>query len=207
MRIKINYKLTVIEKMKRSYIIKNSIFIVFGLVSVCCLFILILSMHRLPEISLGRPYRTMIDRKVSTNELGKFAEMMLEMLPENLAFTVFVPSTKAFERDLQLHVNNSLVGEKMNDTYAIITRVLSFSAVPRTLSSVSIPFGKEVSYDSVSGFTLYISKSLDGMLVVNRVRSERVDLKKGNIVVDIMDGVIMDAEFEQSVQLDYSEGN
>ncbi|KAH7548205.1 hypothetical protein JRO89_XS14G0083200 [Xanthoceras sorbifolium] len=153
----------------------------------------------LPEISLGRPYHIMINRKVSANELGKFAEMMLEMLPKDLAFTVFVPSAKAFERDLKLQVNNSLVGDKMNNTYAIISRVLGFSAVPRTLSSVSVPFGEEISYDSLSGYPLYVSKSLDGMLVVNTVRSERVDLKNGKIVVHIMDGVIMDAEFEQSI--------
>ncbi|KAK2637289.1 hypothetical protein Ddye_032081 [Dipteronia dyeriana] len=193
--------------MKRSYILKNSIFLVFVVVSVCCLLVLILSMHRLPEISLGRPYRTTISRKVSTNELGKFAEMMLEMLPEDLAFTVFVPSAKAFERDLRLQVNDSLVGDKMNNTDAIISRVLGFSAVPRTLSLVSVPSGEGISYDSLSGFTLYISKGLDGTLVVNRVRSEKVDLKKGKLLVHIMDGVIMDAEFEQSVQLDFNEGD
>ncbi|KAI9156730.1 hypothetical protein LWI28_011271 [Acer negundo] len=193
--------------MKRSYILKNSIFLVFVVVSVCCLLVLVLSIHRLPEISLQRPYRTMINRKVSTNELGKLAEMMLEMLPEDLAFTVFVPSAKAFERDLRLQVNDSLVGDKMNNTDAIITRVLGFSAVPRTLSSVSVPYGKGISYDSLSGFTLYISKGLDGMLVVNRVRSERVDVKKGKLLVHVMDGVIMDAEFEQSVQLDFDEGD
>ncbi|KAL5733085.1 hypothetical protein ACOSQ2_032777 [Xanthoceras sorbifolium] len=186
-------------KMKRSCILKNSIFLVLVVVSVCCLLVLILSMHRLPEISLGRPYHIMINRKVSANELGKFAEMMLEMLPKDLAFTVFVPSAKAFERDLKLQVNNSLVGDKMNNTYAIISRVLGFSAVPRTLSLVSVPFGEEISYDSLSGYPLYVSKSLDGMLVVNTVRSERVDLKNGKIVVHIMDGVIMDAEFEQSI--------
>ncbi|TXG49910.1 hypothetical protein EZV62_025785 [Acer yangbiense] len=164
-------------------------------------------MHRLPEISLQRPYRTTINRKVSTNELGKFAEMMLEMLPEDLAFTVFVPSAKAFERDLRLQVNDSLVGDKMNNTDAIISRVLGFSAVPRTLSSVSVPYGEGISYDSLSGFTLYISKGLDGMLMVNRVRSERVDVKKGKLLVHVMDGVIMDAEFEQSVQLDFNEGD
>ncbi|KAK0591942.1 hypothetical protein LWI29_010590 [Acer saccharum] len=193
--------------MKRSYILKNSIFLVFVVVSVCCLLVLVLSMHRLPEISLQRPYRTTINRKVSTNELGKFAEMMLEMLPEDLAFTVFVPSAKAFERDLRLQVNDSLVGDKMNNTDAIISRVLGFSAVPRTLSSVSVPYGEGISYDSLSGFTLYISKGLDGMLMVNRVRSERVDVKKGKLVVHVMDGVIMDAEFEQSVQLDFNEGD
>ncbi|BFG22804.1 hypothetical protein CerSpe_090790 [Prunus speciosa] len=133
--------------------------------------------------------------------VGKFGKMMLEMLPEDLAFTVFVPSEEAFERDLRLSSNESLVGEKMNDdTYAIMSRVLGFSAMPRRLASVNVPIDKELSYDSISGFVLYISKEEDGALTVNRVRSKRVDLRKKGSVVHIMDGVIMDAEFQQSVQ-------
>lgn len=95
----------------------------------------------------------------------------------------------------------------MNDTYAVVSRVLGFSAVPRSLASGTVPFDKELSYDSISGFVLYISKEEDGMLVVNGVRSERVDLrKKGSVtVVHVMDGVLMDAEFQQSVQYDSEE--
>lgn len=131
--------------------------------------------------------------------------MMLEMLPEDLAFTVFVPSEEAFERDLRLQANESFVGEKMNDTYAVVSRILGFSAVPRSLISVSMPFEKEVLYDSISGFMLSVSKDVDGMLVVNRVRSQRVDLRKKELIVHVMDGVVMDAEFEQSVQPDNEE--
>ncbi|KAB1217769.1 hypothetical protein CJ030_MR3G014821 [Morella rubra] len=143
----------------------------------------------------------------SENEkrIGRFGEMMVDMLPEDLAFTLFVPSQKAFERDLRLRLNDSLVGEKLDDTYAVVSRILGFSAVPRTLSSVALPYGRQVAYDSISGFTLYISKDRDGMLFVNRIRSERVDLKKGEIVIHIMDGVIMDSEFEQSIPADDSE--
>lgn len=130
---------------------------------------------------------------------------MIEMLPEDLAFTVFVPSERAFERDLRLRANESLVGEKMNDSYAVVSRVLGFSAVPRTLVSGDVPFGKEVLYDSISGFVLYISKDVDGMLVVNRVRSQRVDIRRKEIVVHVMDGVVMDAEFEESVRPDNDE--
>lgn len=139
--------------------------------------------------------------------IGKYGEMMIEMLPEDLAFTVFLPSEKAFVRDLRLNPNDSFVGEKMNDTYAVVSRVLGFSAVPRSLASKTVPFDKELSYDSISGFVLYISKEEDGMLVVNGVRSERVDLrKKGSVtVVHVMDGVLMDAEFQQSVQYDSEE--
>lgn len=40
---------------------------------------------------------------------------------------------------------------------------------------------------------------LDGMLVVNRVISELTDLKFGNVLVQVMNRVIMDPEFEESV--------
>lgn len=188
------------KKMRRRGFLKNSIAFVCVVVSVCCLFVVILSTLRLPEAPVGL-HRITEMGKVSENEkvIGRFGEMMIEMLPQDLAFTVFVPSQKAFERDLRLRVDDSLVGEKMNDTYAVVSRILGFSAVPRTLSSVTVPFGREISFDSISGFTLYISKDIDGVLVVNRVRSERVDLRKREIVMHIMDGVIMDAEFEQSI--------
>ncbi|XP_030930011.1 uncharacterized protein LOC115955804 [Quercus lobata] len=194
------------KKTRRGPFTKNSIAFVCIVVSVCCIFVAFISMFRLPEVPVGM-YQTAKTGRVSENEkfIGRFGGMMIEMLPEDLAFTVFVPSQKAFERDLRLRVNDGLVGEKMNDTYAIVSRVMGFSAVPRTLSSVMVPVGGEVSYDSISGFPLYITKGIDGMLVVNRIRSERVDIRKGEIVVHVMDGVIMDAEFEQSVQPDYSE--
>ena len=189
---------------------KNLIAFVGVVISICCLLVIMVSVLQLPEVTLRNkstgPNRTIRTRKVSKDEaIGRFGEMMIEMLPEDLAFTVFVPSEKAFQRDLKLQLNDSLVAEKRNDTYAVVSRILGFSAVPQTLSSTTVTSSKEVFYDSLSGFTLYISKDLDGMLVVNRIRSEMVDLKRGEIIVHIMDGVIMDAEFEQAVQPDYTE--
>lgn len=126
-------------------------------------------------------------------------EMMIEMLPQDLAFTVFVPSEEAFKRDLHLSVDDSLKQDKFNDTYAIVSRVLGFSAVPLTVWSVDLRFGEVVNYESLSGFSLYVSKDVDGMVVVNRIRSEIVDVRKKGIAVHVLDGVIMDADFEQSV--------
>ncbi|KAJ6718013.1 FASCICLIN DOMAIN PROTEIN [Salix purpurea] len=196
--------------MRRGYFVKNLIAFVGVVISICCLLVIMVSVLQLPEVTLRNkstgPNRIIRTRKVSKDEaIGRFGEMMIEMLPEDLAFTVFVPSEKAFQRDLKLQLNDSLVAEKRNDTYAVVSRILGFSAVPHTLSSTTVSSSKEVFYDSLSGFTLYISKDLDGMLVVNRIRSEMVDLKRGEIIVHIMDGVIMDAEFEQAVQPDYTE--
>ncbi|KAL6977446.1 hypothetical protein U1Q18_026246 [Sarracenia purpurea var. burkii] len=194
---------------RRGILVRSPVAFVCLVVSVCYLLVLITTLLKLPEVSVRKAYyRPRKIKKVLGDEesIGQFGKMIIEMLPEDLAFTAFLPSERAFERDLRLNANDSLMGEKINNTHAILTRILGFSAVPRTILSFSVPFGEEMNYDSLSGFSLFVSKdSSDGMLVVNRVRSERVDLRKGKMVVHIMDGVIMDAEFEQSVQPDENE--
>nr|XP_043634930.1 uncharacterized protein LOC122606026 [Erigeron canadensis] len=186
---------------------KDPIVIVAVFVSVSCFLVLILSVFRLPDVSFSSNGSMTSIKVKKVNKfpdksgiIGKFGSMMIEMLPVDLSFTVFVPSEMAFERDLRLRVNDSLVGEKANDTYAILTRVLSFSVVPWKILSESVPYNEETTCDSLSGFKLYVSKDVDGMLVVNRVRSQRVDIRKGEMVIYVMDGVIMEAEFEQSVR-------
>ncbi|XP_020233773.1 uncharacterized protein LOC109813896 [Cajanus cajan] len=191
--------------MRRRQVLKHSIALISMMVCVCCLMIVTVTFLKLPETptkdrEMGF-YPMIRSRKVSLQDvnLGKFGEMMLDMLPHDLAFTVFVPSEEAFKRDLRLVVNDSLKPEKFNDTYAIVSRILGFSAVPRALSSANVRLGELVNYDSLSGFPLYVSKDIDGMLVVNRIRSEVVDVRKREIVVHVMEGVVMDADFEQSV--------
>ncbi|GMJ01513.1 hypothetical protein like AT3G55820 [Hibiscus trionum] len=188
--------------MRRGYHFKNSIAFVFLLLLFCCISLLIVSMLRVPDIATGNDMNLL---KASGNDdsIGTFGNMMLDMLPEDLAFTVFLPSEMAFEHDLRLNTSESLVGEKMNDTYTVISRVLGFSVVPRVLDSTMVPAGKEVSYGSLSGFDLFVSKDVGGVLVVNGVKLERVDIRRGKLVVHVIDGVIMDAEFEQSVQPDF----
>ncbi|KAI3921210.1 hypothetical protein MKW92_052821 [Papaver armeniacum] len=180
---------------------------VWVVVLVSCFLVIFVSLLKLPDVAQRKgtfgSHRGLRNRKVVNEEenLSELGEIMIGMLPADLAFTVFVPSVKAFTNELKLQVNDSVVGLKENDnTFAILSRVLAFSAVPRSLLSVNVPVGKEVTFDSISGFTLYISRDPDGSLVVNRVRSKRLDLRKRDMVLHIMDGVIMDAEFEQSVQ-------
>lgn len=195
--------------MSRVRFLKNSIPFVWVVLLVCCLLVVAFSVLRLPELPLEKnsvrlyPTSKYIQKIVENDKLiGELGEMMIDMLPQDLAFTVFLPSEKALERDLGLLANGSLTAEKMNDTYAIVTRILGFSAIPRKLASVSLPLGKENLYESISGFMLYVLKDVDGMLVVNRVRSKRVDIRMKESIVHIMDGVVMDAEFEKSVQPD-----
>ncbi|KAI5432300.1 hypothetical protein KIW84_036155 [Lathyrus oleraceus] len=153
---------------KKGLILKHSLALVTILVTVCCIFIVIVTFFKLPEVQnksnqkMGF-YPITKSRKVSVQDLnlGKFGEMMIEMLPQDLAFTVFVPSEEAFKRDLHLSVDDSLKQDKFNDTYAIVSRVLGFSAVPLTVWSVDLRFGEVVNYESLSGFSLYVSKDVD----------------------------------------------
>ncbi|TKY56838.1 palmitoyltransferase ZDHHC9/14/18 [Spatholobus suberectus] len=194
--------------MRRRQVLRHAIALVSMMVCVCCLLIVTVTVLKLPEAPTNDGemgfYPIIRSRKVSLQDvdLGKFGEMMVDMLPQDLAFTVFVPSDEAFKRDLRLMASDSLRSDKFNDTYAIVTRILGFSAVPRALPSANVRLGELVSYDSLSGFPLYVSKDIDGMLVVNRIRSEVVDVRKREIVVHVMDGVIMDADFEESVLAD-----
>ncbi|KAF5800104.1 putative FAS1 domain-containing protein [Helianthus annuus] len=187
---------------------KSPIAFIAVIVSVSCFFVLILSVLRLPDVSVtGGSNNLFKHKKVGKSlkngdRIGKFGEMMIEMLPGDLSFTIFVPSELAFERDLRLRVNDSLAEEKANDTDAILTRVLSFTVVPWKILSESLSYGEEITCDSLSGLKLYVSKDADKMLLVNGVRSSRVDLRIGEMIVHVMDGVIMEAEFEQSVQSD-----
>ncbi|KAL6503742.1 hypothetical protein OROGR_025665 [Orobanche gracilis] len=127
-----------------------------------------------------------------SSKVGEFGKTVIRMLPQDLAFTLFLPSEEAFRRDLGLNRNDS-------NTYAILTRILGFSAVPRWISVADLEFGKQKAYVSISGFNLYVSKDLTEMVVVNGVVSEHVDLKMGKVAVHVMNGVVMDSEFEQSV--------
>ncbi|XP_020101399.1 uncharacterized protein LOC109719245 [Ananas comosus] len=195
------------KKVKR-IISRNSIYVAFLFICVMCLLFLLNS--SLPEVSTD----TSTDRSseasshcVRLKEMGlcELGNMMIAMLPDDLAFTVFVPSQVAFEHVLKLRTNDSLTEQNVNNTYAIVSRVMGFSSIPRHLPSEAVPLRKEISYDSVSGFRLYAWKDFDGTLVVNGVRSECVDIRKGEIIAHVMKGVIMDAEFEQSFSPDYED--
>lgn len=197
------------KRLRPRYSLRNSIGFVLVVVTISCLLVVFVSVVRLPEVSredkrMGL-YRVLKMRKVAIEDvtLRGLGELMVGMLPDDLAFTVFVPSEKAFGRDLRMWANDTSMGlAEKNNTFATISRILGFSAVPQKLHSVELPVGKEITVDSISGFKLYVLREFDGTVVVNRVRSERVDLKRGEIVLHIMDGVIMDADFEQSVQPD-----
>ncbi|KAL7147835.1 hypothetical protein ABFS83_06G135400 [Erythranthe nasuta] len=175
---------------------KNPVKYICVIVTVSFIIVQIISALQLTSTISSSPKPVM---KPSIGELG---ETVIGMLPEDLAFTLFLPSEEAFRRDLRLDRNDS-------DSYATLTRVLGFSAVPRWIRTadldldLDLEYGEERVYGSISGFDLVVSKGLKGMVVVNGVVvSEKKGLRKGSVVVYVMDGVLMDAEFRQSVQPD-----
>lgn len=151
--------------------------------------------------------------------LGELGDAMVSMLPKDLPFTVFVPSADSFSRVLRLQGPSSnssaaaaggeaAASDTDANTYAILSRVLSFSAVPRRLLAADVPPPPRGAaavrlLDSVSGLRLYASRDARGALVVNGVRSECVDIVRGETVVHVIAGVLMDAEFERSFSAEF----
>ncbi|CAA0841541.1 Fasciclin-like arabinogalactan family protein [Striga hermonthica] len=181
--------------MRRNIGVPSPVKLVFIVISISFIIIQIISAIYLIKIPLSTI--SLPKHKNSTTEYSKIGELgktVIGMLPEDLPFTLFLPSEEAFRHDLGLSRNDS------DDAYATLTRVLGFSALPRHVYVANLEYGKQKIYDSISGFTLYLSKTSKGMVVVNGVVSEAVDLKLGEILVHVMNGVVMDAEFELSVQ-------
>lgn len=186
--------------MRRLLIKKNPVFFLFLLITTSSLTILIFSLLRLPEsppiIFTGKLRADLSD------ELGFFGNMMVKMLPEDLVFTAFVPSENAFNRDLGMtkpnNTSKSKPLEEEENTYAVVSRILGFSVVPYKVEEGDIGKDETAPYESLSGFTLKIWRKSGG-LVVNGVETEKMGLKRGKIIVHIMDGVIMDSDFAQSV--------
>ena len=134
--------------------------------------------------------------------LGELGDAMVSMLPRDLPFTVFVPSPDSFRRVLKLRGFNAsaAAAEGYDDsTSAVLSRVLGFSAVPQRLLAADVPpRGAARLLDSVSGLRIRASRDdARGALVVNGVRSECADIVRGETVVHVVAGVLMDAEFER----------
>ncbi|KAL5209129.1 hypothetical protein ABZP36_004752 [Zizania latifolia] len=144
----------------------------------------------------------------TTTSLGEFGDMMMSMLPRNLAFTVFVPSPESFRRVLKLRPNDSVAEGKADRAYAVVSRVLGFSAVPRRLRAADVPLRRQAVpvLESVSGLRISAWRDSDGALVVNGVPSECVDIVKDRtITVHVMAGVLMDPEFERSFSSEFDD--
>lgn len=145
-------------------------------------------------------------------DLGRFGELMLGFLREDLPFTVFIPSPSSFDSMLQAMSQRSNTSDNPTsnttiltdpfeeNNYAVISRVFGFSSVPRRILSRMVPLNGEMDFDSVSGFRLNLARMHPkGTLVVNSLACNTVDIIRGSITIHLVDGVLMDSEFEQSV--------
>ncbi|XP_010516171.1 PREDICTED: uncharacterized protein LOC104791874 [Camelina sativa] len=195
--------------MKKPYFLKNPVFFLLLLITLSSLTILIFSFLKLPETPLAAGNHLRELRYELTDEVGYFGKMMIEMLPEDLVFTAFVPSDRAFRRDLGLKSNNSRQIKSLADdddedgdnTYAVVSRIMGFAVVPYKVEEADIRNGETASYESLSGFTLKIwRKRNSGGLVVNGIETEKMGfVKRGKIIAHIMNGVVMDSDFAQSL--------
>ncbi|EOA24764.1 hypothetical protein CARUB_v10018041mg [Capsella rubella] len=193
--------------MKKPHFLKNPVVFLLLLITLSSLTILIFSFLKLPETPLAAGNHLCKQRNELTDELGYFGKMMIGMLPEDLVFTAFVPSDKAFRRDLGLKSNNSrrinsLEDDDGDNTYAVVSRIMGFAVVPYKVEEADIRNDETASYESLSGFKLKIwKKERNGGsgLVVNGVETEKVGfVKRGKTIVHIMNGVVMDSDFAQS---------
>lgn len=172
--------------------------------------------------TLLRP-RKFLEKKPEDPDLGVFGELMISFLREDLPFTIFVPSASSFQSMFQTmnreaaNVSDSYLKVGSNDsrtdsdlkpsdgTFAVVSRLFGFCAIPRRILSSMVPVHGEVALESVSGYRLHVSRQTGGALLVNNLVSNRVDMTRGSIIIHLVDGIIMDAEFEQSL-LPYHDG-
>lgn len=87
--------------------------------------------------------------------------------------------------------------EDEENIYVVVLRILGFVVVLYRVEEVDVGKDEMVLYELLSGFMLKIwRKSRNGGgFVVNGVEMEKMGLKRGKIMVYIMDGVIMDFDF------------
>lgn len=154
-----------------------------------------------PSIPSGR-----LESATKHQSVGAFGDMMIAMLgPTDVPFTLFVPSHAAFLNVSSIFRRIEEKGEELDITetnspiYAVMSHLLSFSAVPKPILSKHVPVVKEVVYESLSGFLLSLTRVPGRGLLVNNVTCAATDLRRGRFVIHVLNGVLMDFEFEQSM--------
>ncbi|KAJ7564903.1 hypothetical protein O6H91_02G038900 [Diphasiastrum complanatum] len=146
--------------------------------------------------------------------LGRLGSMMVDMLDLDLPFTLFAPSESYFhsllarqkpasrnqeEAILGSSVNLTQTAEDKEEVYAIVSRILGFSAVPKLIQAQAVPLGGEMELESISGYKLYLSKDANRGFLVNNLTWEVCEFKRGQLMVHLVSGVLMDSEFERSM--------
>ncbi|KAG6558244.1 hypothetical protein Mapa_000427 [Marchantia paleacea] len=170
-----------------------------------------------------------LGERAGGRKLGRFGTMMVEMVAQDLPFTIFVPIEAAAERLARSCARNVDVMEneivQRGDTgeatatnttrksadreasisrclNAVVSRIMSFSTVPKRLKSSAVPEGREIELESLSGYKLYLARDPRRGLVVNNHTFVAADIGNGLLVIHIIDGVLMDSMFERSVEIE-----
>lgn len=139
--------------------------------------------------------------------VGVFGDAMVAMLGSTEEpFTVFVPSHAAFLNASALfrqldgrREGLEELGDANSAAYAIMSNLLSFCAVPKPVLSKQVPFGTEVVLEAISGFLLSVTRVRGKGMLVNNITCAETDLRRGRVVIHVVNGVVMDSEFEQSM--------
>ncbi|KAL3688546.1 hypothetical protein R1sor_014855 [Riccia sorocarpa] len=152
-----------------------------------------------------------------TRDLGRFGNRMVNMVADDLPFTLFVPTEEAMAklvRSCGRRVKESLAeSNTLNKTEerrasesrclsAVVSRVMSFSTVPMQIFSSEIVEGKEVALETLSGYKLYLALDPRRGFVVNNFTLVDVNISKGQLVIHMTDGVLMDSPEKTIVDLD-----
>ena len=112
--------------------------------------------------------------------MGAFGDMMVGMLgPTDVPFTLFVPSHAAFLNTSSTFRNAESCldpTDAESSVYAVMSHLLSFSAVPKRILSKHVPVGKEVVVEALSGFLISLTNLPGRGLVANNVSCLVTDL-------------------------------
>ena len=155
-------------------------------------------------------------KKTDQENLGLFGEHMLSFLPLDLPFTVFIPTPSSFQslmdaigdsKPLDKTSQSTVLGNKSyslqdgNRNHALISRIFGFSSSPvRIESSMIPPDGIILEIETLSGFRLNLVRiPPEGTILVNNLVCTTMDISRGSIVIHLVEGVLMESEFERSV--------
>lgn len=142
--------------------------------------------------------------------LGLFGETMVAMLGStDLPFTIFVPSKATFQKffrifpelsDEQAEKSSLVISADNNsDVYAALSRVFSFSAIPKPIFSHDLSEEQEIEAEALSGYKLYLSRVPGKGVLVNNLVCEFTDLRRGRVVMHVVNGVLLDPAFRRSM--------
>ncbi|KAH9298632.1 hypothetical protein KI387_030314, partial [Taxus chinensis] len=118
---------------------------------------------------------------------------MVRMLPDDLPFTVFVPSEQKLQRTLGQRDNfagegnfteEMVVNSTYNNTIAVVSRIIGFSIVPLNLLSSYVKSRDGCGF--YISIQLQITRSSCGVLYVNNVSCEVTDARKGQLIAHVM---------------------